>query len=262
MKIHPVHLRARLPATNGLYRRVVTADPRPVAFTPEPPASPAAAAKLQVLVVEDDQRLGDQLERGLSRVGYQPRLVATGREALAGPLGDLVLLDLGLPDADGIDVCRIMRDRSAIPIMVITARGEEPERVAALDLGADDYLIKPFGFPELFARIRAVLRRSRPGDGEKLRCGSLLVDLRARRVRLDGEEIALTPKEFDVLACLAEDPGRALSRQEILDRAWDTHWYGPSKSLDVHVASLRRKLRDSELIETVYGVGYRLSEPR
>jgi DNA-binding response OmpR family regulator len=216
---------------------------------------------LHVLVVEDDEALGAQLERGLVRAGYRPRRVTTAAAAVADPAADLVLLDLGLPDADGMDVCRGLRERSPTPIIVITARSEESERVAALDLGADDYLVKPFGFAELLARIRAVLRRSRPGDGEQLRCGPLLVDLRTRRVLVEGIEVALTPKEFDVLACLAEDPGRALSRQEILERAWDAHWYGPSKSLDVHIAALRRKLGVQDLIETVYGVGYRLAAP-
>lgn len=216
---------------------------------------------LAVLLVEDDESLGSQLERGLARAGYQVRRVTSGEAALAAaPGADLMLLDLGLPDLDGTEVCQRFRQRWATPIIVITARGEEPERVAVLDLGADDYLVKPFGFAELLARIRAVLRRARPGAADLAGNDRVRVDLRARRVYVDGAEVSLTPKEFDVLACLAEDPGRALSREEIFERAWDAHWYGPTKTLDVHVAALRRKLGDPALIQTVYGVGFRLAE--
>lgn len=211
--------------------------------------------------MEDDAALGSQLERGLTRAGYRPHRVGSAAEALAEPPRDIVLLDLGLPDADGMALCRDLRTERTSAIIVITARGEESERVAALDLGADDYLVKPFGLAELMARIRAVLRRSRPDAPEQLRCGPLLVDLRTRRVLVNDQEVALTAKEFDILACLADDPGRAFSRQQILEHAWDGHWYGPSKSLDVHIAALRRKLGTGELIETVYGVGYRLATP-
>jgi DNA-binding response OmpR family regulator len=156
-------------------------------------------------------------------------------------------------------VCRRLRGQSAAAIIVITARGEESERVLALDAGADDYLVKPFGLAELQARIRAVLRRIRP-DAEVLRCGPLAVDLRRRKVSVAGADIALTPKEFDILECLAADPGRVISRQEMLETAWDAHWYGPTKVLDVHMAALRRKLGVPGLIETVYGRGFRLSD--
>jgi DNA-binding response OmpR family regulator len=172
-----------------------------------------------------------------------------------------VLLDLGLPDLDGVEVCRLLRRRSDVAIIVVTARGEEGDRVSALDQGADDYLVKPFGLAELLARIRAVLRRTRPAVPELLRHGSLVVDPRTRKVTVDGVEIALTPKEFDILECLAVDPGRVVTRQEILERAWDAHWYGPSKVLDVHMAALRRKLGLPGLVETVYGRGFRLGEP-
>jgi DNA-binding response OmpR family regulator len=142
---------------------------------------------------------------------------------------------------------------------VITAHGEEPDRVMALDAGADDYLVKPCGLAELQARIRAVLRRVKP-DNELVRHGALVIDMRTRRVTVGGQEIQLTPKEFDILECLAADPGRVVSRQEILETAWDAHWYGPTKVLDVHIAALRRKLGDPGLIETVYGRGFRLGE--
>src|ERR1700677_3953374 len=183
-----------------------------------------------------------------------------GAEALRRPPSDVVLLDLGLPDIDGVDVCRQLRQASDSAIIVVTPRGEESDRVLALDEGADDYLVKPFGLAELLARIRAVLRRGQRTSGELLRNGPLSVDLRTRKVTVDGNEIPLTPKEFAILECLATDPGRLGSRQEIVERAWDEHWYGPTKVLDVHLAALRRKLGDPALIETVYGHGFRLAD--
>ena len=211
-----------------------------------------------MLVVEDDSGIATQLVRGLSRNGYAVDHVTTGGDALSRADPDVVLLDLGLPDGDGVDICRRLRQRSGVAIIVVTARGEEPERVLALDAGADDYMVKPFGLAELLARIRAVLRRVYPGDGV-LRHGPLAVDMRARKVTVAGREVALTPKEFDILECLAADPGRVVSRQEILDSAWDAHWYGPTKVLDVHVAALRRKL--GVPIEAAYGRGFRLGGP-
>jgi DNA-binding response OmpR family regulator len=230
----------------------MTLPARPPGRTPSP-----AGGRASVLVVEDDPGIATQLVRGLSRGGYDVAHVTTGRDALSRGDPDVVLLDLGLPDVDGVEVCRRLRERSGVAIIVVTARGEEPERVLALDAGADDYLVKPFGLAELLARIRAVLRRVRPG-GEVLRHGPLTVDLRTRKVSVSGREVALTPKEFDILECLAADPGRVVSRQEILESAWDAHWYGPTKVLDVHVAALRRKLDMPGLIETVYGRGFRL----
>jgi DNA-binding response OmpR family regulator len=210
-----------------------------------------------VLVVEDDPGIATQLVRGLSRDGYAVDHVTTGRDALDRADPDVILLDLGLPDGDGVDICRRLRQRSRVAIIVVTARGEEPERVLALDAGADDYLVKPFGLAELRARIRAVLRRVQPGGGMRTH-GPLVMDVPARKVTVNGREVALTPKEFDILECLATDPGRVVSRQEILESAWDAHWYGPTKVLDVHVAALRRKLGVPGLIEAVYGKGFRL----
>jgi DNA-binding response OmpR family regulator len=225
------------------------------------PAGPGFADwdSTSVLVVEDDNSIATQLVRGLTRGGYQVDHVETGGAALAGRAADVVLLDLGLPDADGVQVCRELRERSDAAIIVITAQGEEHDRVMALDAGADDYLVKPFGLAELQARIRAVLRRVRP-TGETVRHGPLVIDLRTHRVTVDGQEIALTPREFDILECLATDPGRVVTRQEIMETAWDAHWYGPMKVLDVHVAALRRKLGVPGLIDTVYGRGFRLGE--
>ncbi|MDQ6875811.1 MAG: response regulator transcription factor [Actinomycetota bacterium] len=215
----------------------------------------------RVLVVEDDPGIADQLARGLRRAGHEVKVVRTGAAALSAPACDVVLLDLGLPDLDGLEVCRRLRERSAVAILAVTARGEQSDRVAALDLGADDYLVKPFGFAELLARIRAVLRRAQPTGVDILAYGELTVDLRTRRVTVAGREVALTPKEFDILECLAVDPGRVVPRQEIFERVWDAHWYGPTKVLDVHVVALRRKLGDPSLVETVYGRGFRLGIP-
>ena len=218
-------------------------------------------APIRILIVEDDPGIAGSLKRGLSRAGFAAEPVGSAAQALAAGPYDVVLLDLGLPDAEGTELCATLRDRSDAAILVITARGEEPDRVAALDAGADDYIVKPFGFAELLARIRAVLRRSRRVDHHLLRHGALVVDLRERRVTLAGTEIALTPTEFDILECLATDPGRVVSRQEILERVWNTHWYGPSRVLDVHVAALRRKLGDPATILTVYARGFRLGDP-
>ena len=220
-------------------------------------AGPPGEAGTSVLVVEDDPGIATQLVRGLTRGGYAVDHVTTGRDALDRADPDVVLLDLGLPDGDGVDICRQLRERSGVAIIVVTARGEEPERVLALDAGADDYLVKPFGLAELLARIRAVLRRVHLGGG-MLRGGPLVMDVRARKVTVNGREVALTPKEFGILECLAAAPGRVVSRQEILESAWDAHWYGPTKVLDVHVAALRRKLGVPGLIEAVYGKGFRL----
>jgi DNA-binding response OmpR family regulator len=173
-----------------------------------------------------------------------------------------VLLDLGLPDIDGYEVCRRIRVSSSVPIIVVTARGDEIDRVLGLELGADDYLVKPFGFRELVARIHAVTRRTSGRDetvDSPIRIADgFTVDLRSRRAILDGRELALTRKEFDLLALLATEPGAIHTREEILEQVWDAHWYGPTKTLDVHIASLRRKLGDPTLIETVRGVGFRL----
>ena len=213
---------------------------------------------LRVLVVEDDPGIAGALARGLARAGYRVETVGTGAAALAAGPADVVLLDLGLPDLDGVEVCRLLRARTDAALIVVTARGEEGDRVAALDEGADDYLVKPFGLAELLARIRAVLRRTRPNGPLVFAHGPLVVDPRTRRVTVHEAQVALTPKEFDIIECLAADPGRVVSRQELLERVWDANWYGPTKVLDVHMAALRRKLGVDGLVETVYGRGFRL----
>lgn len=212
-----------------------------------------------MLIVEDDASIAAQLVKALTRGGYRVDHVTTGHDALQRGEPDVVLLDLELPDLDGVQVCRKLRERTNAAIIVVTAHGEEPDQVMALDAGADDYLVKPFGLAELQARIRAVLRRVRPG-GDVVKHGPLIVDIRTRRVSVSGSEIVLTPKEFDILEILVADPGRVVGRQEILEGAWDAHWYGPTKVLDVHMASLRRKLGLPGLIETIYGRGFRLGD--
>jgi DNA-binding response OmpR family regulator len=219
---------------------------------------------VHLLIVEDDDAIAAPLARGLEREGFTVTRVTTGAAALRATGYDLVLLDLGMPDMDGLTICHELRSRSEVPIIVVTARGDESDRVVGLELGADDYLVKPFGFRELVARIRAVTRRAgaRPVDdnGERT-IGDLSIDVRTHRITLGGEELTLTPKEFDLLALLAEEPGALFTRGTILERVWDPHWYGPTKTLDVHVASVRKKLGDPRWIETVRGVGFRLVDP-
>lgn len=190
--------------------------------------------------------------------------VNTGGAALSygGPY-DVVLLDLGLPDTDGLDVCKALRDRSQVPIIVISARSDETDRVVGLELGADDYVSKPFGVREVIARIRAVMRRVQPRAADAPagpdRYGPrLTVDRKAARVHLDGTEVGLAPKEYDLLAFLTEEPGALMSREQIMEAVWDANWFGPTKTLDVHVAALRRKLAGAITIEAVRGVGFRL----
>ena len=219
---------------------------------------------MRLLVVEDDDAIAVPLIEGLERAGYTVDRAATGAEALVRVAAvELVLLDLGLPDMDGSDVCRLIRSVSAVPIIVVSARGDESDRVLGLELGADDYIVKPFGMRELIARVRAVARRTTTESDPVTvqRIGELEIDRRTRRVTMADRELSLSPKEFDLLSLLGDDPGAVVSRQQIMDEVWDPHWYGPTKTLDVHVASLRKKLGDPTLIETVRSVGFRLRTP-
>jgi DNA-binding response OmpR family regulator len=215
-------------------------------------------------VVEDDEAIGEPLATGLRREGFDVTLVQTATAAMSAPPTDLVLLDLGLPDAHGFEVCRQLRALSSVPIIIVTARDDETDRVVGLELGADDYVIKPFGFRELVARIRAVSRRSMspsPAPGPQV-IGELEIDRRSHRVLLAGQEVRFTPKEFDLLALLAVDPGAMVTRREILAEVFDPDWYGTSKTVDVHIASLRKKLGNPTWIETSRGVGFRLAVPQ
>jgi two-component system, OmpR family, response regulator RegX3 len=224
---------------------------------------------VRVLLVEDDEPVAQSLRRGLMRYSFEVAWVTTGGAALAHEDEyDVVLLDLGLPDTDGLDVCKALRERGDVPIIVISARSDETDRVVGLELGADDYVSKPFGVREVIARIRAVMRRIQPRTDAATPAGTaggpdrygprLTIDRKAARVRLDGEEVALTPKEYDLLSFLTEEPGALMSREQIMEAVWDANWFGPTKTLDVHVAALRRKLADVIAIEAVRGVGFRL----
>jgi DNA-binding response OmpR family regulator len=228
---------------------------------------------VEVLLVEDDPSIASSLRDALESAGHVVTHVPTGAAAIEAPLGDIVLLDLGLPDMDGYDVCRRIRAASQVPIIVITARGEELDRVLGLELGADDYVVKPFGFRELVARMRAVTRRvgvpGTTGDSaapdDVIEVGPLRIDRRAHRVNLqvDGapQEISLTPKEYELLVFLAEDAGAVRTRTDIIEHVWDANWFGPTKTVDAHVAGIRRKLGDARWIEAIRGVGFRLELP-
>jgi DNA-binding response OmpR family regulator len=214
---------------------------------------------VKVLVVEDDPSVAEPLLEGLRRHGLEVEHVAYASQALAAARdADVVLLDLGLPDDDGLNVLRSLRATCEVPVIIVTARGDETDRVVGLELGADDYVVKPFSVRELSARIRAVSRRRRVESS--LDAGRTVIDRSRRRAEFDGVPLDLTAKEFDLLAVLAEEPGRVVPRQELLSRVWDPVWHGSGKTLDVHVSSLRRKLPDPAAIETVRGVGYRLAD--
>jgi DNA-binding response OmpR family regulator len=221
---------------------------------------------MRLLIIEDDERIAQPLREGLGRYGFTTDHAATGAAALTAAPADMILLDLGLPDIDGIDLCQRLRRDGDVPIIMITARDTESDRVVGLELGADDYVAKPFSLRELVARIRAVARRSRPAptaepERELRQFGPVTVDIRTRRVHIDRQPISLAPKEFDLLALLTDDPGAVCTRQQILDTVWDPHFFGPTKTLDVHIAALRRKLGAAHWIETVRGVGYRFTPP-
>ena len=223
---------------------------------------------MKVLVVEDDPSVADGIVDGLSDAAFEVHHSATGAAALAdfssfGP--DIVLLDLGLPDMDGTDVCRALRKQGSVPIIVVSARGDEIDRVVSLEMGADDYVVKPFGMRELIARIRAVSRRtsapeSPVGPTERV-LGPLTINTRTQRVALSGEDIHLTPTEFELLVYLTEDPGAVCRRSDILNDVWDTNWFGTTKTLDAHVAAIRKKLGHAGWIESVRGVGFRFGQP-
>ena len=202
---------------------------------------------------------------GLVSAGITVTHVDNGTSAIASAKEnswDLILLDLGLPDMDGQDVCRAIRGFSQAPIIILSARDEEIDRVLSLEFGADDYLVKPFGMRELVARMKAVHRRTLPASTEPKvetqTVGALVIDRRAQRVFVDGTEVHLTAKEFDLLSYLAQSPGAVCRRQDIMNDVWDTNWYGTTKTVDAHIAALRKKLGKPDWIESVRGVGFRL----
>jgi DNA-binding response OmpR family regulator len=218
----------------------------------------------RVLVVDDEHALRRLLRLYLEREGYAVVEADNGLDALSMLRRDgidLALVDLMLPELDGFSVVRRIREQSTLPIILITARGEETDRIAGLELGADDYVVKPFSAPEVVARVRAQLRRARGQVGERpaLRHGEVKVDQEARRVSVDGREVELTRREFDLLAALLREPSRVHTREGLLDAVWGSPDYQP-KTVDVHVASLRRKLGDAVNIRSLRGVGYRLED--
>ena len=233
----------------------------------------------RILFVEDEPSIAEPFTRALVRAGFETTTVGTAAGALESAARldpDLVLLDLTLPDGDGREVCRELRRRGDVPIVMLTARGTESDRIVGLELGADDYVVKPFSGAEVIARIRAVLRRAgiagsgapQPADGEGtdvLRAGPLEVDAGARRAWLDDEELQLARKELDLLVRLMRDAGRVVTREDLMTDVWDVNWFGSTKTLDVHVSSLRRKLGDDpgdpRYIHTVRGIGFRFASP-
>jgi two-component system response regulator RegX3 len=232
-------------------------------------------AAARILFVEDEASISDPFSRALVREGFEPTVARTAREALAlaeRSQFDLVLLDLNLPDGDGRDVARDLRRRSDMPIVMLTARGTETDKIVGLELGADDYVVKPFSGAEVIARIRAVLRRSqRSGSdaaappSQPLEIGALRVDFGARQVTLAGAPVELSRKEFDLLSELVRSAGKVVSREDLMARVWDENWFGSTKTLDTHVGWLRRKLGDDttapRYLHTVRGVGFRFSAP-
>jgi DNA-binding response OmpR family regulator len=231
------------------------------------------ADRPRILFVEDEQSISAPFSKALEREGFEPHVAATAARALQlqeqlEP--DLILLDLHLPDGDGRDVCRTIRARSGVPIIILTARGTETDRIVGLELGADDYVVKPFSGAEVIARMRAVLRRVQapPPDAqleEPIAIAELHVDLAARRATLAGAELQLSRKEFDLLAELVRNAGRVVTREHLMDRVWDENWFGSTKTLDVHVRWLRGKLgetaENATYLQTVRGVGFRFRSP-
>ncbi len=225
--------------------------------------------KPRVLVVEDEEAISEPLGEHLAREGFDPAIAGTIEEArglLQQAPPDLILLDVMLPDGDGRDLCREIRRTSDVPIIMLTARGEEVDKIVGLELGADDYVVKPFSAGELVARMRAIMRRGR-GTARKgpVTVGPLTLDPAARTVTKRDEPVELAAKEFDLLHLLMTNAGQVCTREQIMDEVWDPHWFGPTKTLDVHVSWLRKKIEDDPsnplLITTVRGVGFRFASP-
>ena len=228
------------------------------------------AERTRILFVEDELSISQPFAKALRREGFEAVTAATAAEALelADRIEpDLVLLDLNLPDGDGRDVCRELQRKHGVPVVMLTARGSELDRVVGLELGADDYVVKPFSSAEVIARIRAVLRRAQraPERLEPMTVGGLEIVPDRREVTLDGAAVDLTRREYDLLERLMRDAGRVVSREDLLNDVWDTNWFGSTKTLDVHVGQLRRKLGDDpaapSYLRTVRGVGFRMSSP-
>jgi len=238
-----------------------------VATTAMPVTSDDARVQT-VVIVEDDEDIADSIRYNLEREGFRVRVAATGENALEVIIDrppSLVLLDLNLPQMSGLEICRRLRAEattSRVPILMLTARADESDKVLGLNLGADDYITKPFGMRELIARVKALLRRAQglKLDGPVFDNGTLRIDPAAFSVRYSGREVRLTRKEFALLEQLARNQGRVMTREVLLDRVWGMSYYGDSRTLDVHIRRLRQKLGDQKVIETITGIGYRLPE--
>jgi two-component system response regulator RegX3 len=223
--------------------------------------------KTRILVVEDEPAIAEPLAESLQREGFAPEVaptLAVAREACDRQLPDLILLDVMLPDGDGRDLARDIRKLSDVPIIMLTARGEEIDRVLGLELGADDYVVKPFSVRELTARIRAIIRRGRPSDRRAaIEVGTIRLDPASRLVTKEGRAVDMAAREFDLLHLLMANAGEVIHREQIMDEVWDQHWFGPTKTLDVHISWLRKKLEDDptkpRYITTVRGVGFRFA---
>jgi two-component system, OmpR family, response regulator RegX3 len=226
--------------------------------------------KPRILVIEDESSISEPLAAYLAREGFDAEVagtLASARAAFDRDEPDVVLLDVMLPDGDGRDLCRELRTRSDVPIVMLTARGEEVDRIVGLELGADDYVVKPFSAGELVARIRAIQRRGRAPGARKapITIGAITLDPSSRAVTKDGRPVELAAKEFDLLRLLMTRAGEVVGREEIMDEVWDPHWFGPTKTLDVHISWLRKKIEDEpsspRYITTVRGVGFRFAPP-
>ncbi|HEV8564044.1 MAG TPA: response regulator transcription factor [Actinomycetota bacterium] len=225
--------------------------------------------KPRILVVEDEEAISVPLAEHLVREGFETEVAPSiegATEAWRRQDPDLILLDVMLPDGDGRDLCREIRKESDVPIIMLTARGEEIDRIVGLELGADDYVVKPFSAGELVARMRAVMRRGRATARKgPLTVGALTLDPAARTLTKSDQDVELAAKEFDLLHMLMANAGEVLKREEIMDEVWDPHWFGPTKTLDVHISWLRKKIEDDpsnpRFITTVRGVGFRFSGP-
>ena len=228
-----------------------------------------SANQQTVLVVEDESSIASFVSLYLKNAGYGVKTAANGTDALsevAAATPDLIVLDLMLPDIDGIEVCKRVRQRSDVPILMLTARDEDVDKIIGLEVGADDYLTKPFNPRELVARVKSILRRSVPDRRESepklLKHGDLEIDAGRREARVAGEEVQLAPKEFDLLWELLDHNGLVLTRDQLLERVWGYTFAGDTRTVDVHVRQLRRKLGDASPIVTVWGVGYKVAPPR
>ena len=267
------------PAETEPYQGREIGPPGRIRRRPGPPSArtPSIRAAVNVpgqrptiLLVEDERAITEPLAEALEREGFVASLAGTAAEALekaTGAAPDLVLLDIGLPDGSGLDVCRELRRQSEVPIIMLTARGAEADRVAGLELGADDYIVKPFSAREVMARVRAVLRRTGSGpsgdDSDRVEIGELTLDTARHEARLGNRPLELSRKEFELLRVLMEGAGSVITRESLIEEVWDMNWFGSTKTLDVHVSGLRRKLDDDpkepRYIHTVRGVGFRFS---